>query len=297
MSTKKFRAYCFTVNNWTESDFNCLAAMEKTYLIMGKEIAPTTGTPHLQCYVYFPFQKTVSAAIKYLHEVCPRVANVEKANGDSLHNYTYCSKEGEYTEYGTRPLSQREKGAKGAEKIAQQWQAVKEGRFEDLPFALLKQAQYAQRATRPRPPTRDVLDNIWIQGPSGCGKSRWVRENYPEAYDKMWNKWWDGYDDEDVVHCEDMSSRHAEMLVDYFKRWMDHYPFKAEIKGCSIFIRPKTMIVTSQYTMDTVFAALPSEDLAALKRRFIVKDMGLPSPAPLAPMFNPLKELSKLSDE
>ena len=38
-----------------------------------------------------------------------------------------------------------------------------------------------------------------------------------------------------------------------------------------------------------MFADLPDEDLAALKRRFKVKDMGLPAVTPMAPIFRPLE--------
>lgn len=34
---------------------------------------------------------------------------------------------------------------------------------------------------------------IWVWGPSRTGKSTWARENYPDAYDKLQNKWFDGY--------------------------------------------------------------------------------------------------------
>lgn len=52
--------------------------------------------------------------------------------------------------------------------------------------------------------TNDSLDNEWHWGASGTGKSRGVRERYPGAFIKSNDKWWDGYDNEDVVIIEEM---------------------------------------------------------------------------------------------
>lgn len=49
-----------------------------------------------------------------------------------------------------------------------------------------------------------VLDNRWICGPTGCGKSYGVSKEFPDAYPKMCNKWWDGYQGEDTVVIEDL---------------------------------------------------------------------------------------------
>ena len=60
------RDYYITYNNYDQDQIDKLAALECVYIVYGKEIAPTTGTPHLQGYVRFKSPKTMSAALKAL---------------------------------------------------------------------------------------------------------------------------------------------------------------------------------------------------------------------------------------
>jgi len=76
--------------------------------------------------------------------------------------------------------------------------------------------------------TNNALDNEWHWGASGTGKSRGVRERYPNAFIKSNDKWWDGYDNEDVVIIEEMGP--AQISAHNLKIWTDHYPFKGDSK-------------------------------------------------------------------
>lgn len=94
---KKFRKFIFTLNNYEEDDINSISQYfsetSKKY-IFGKEIAPKTGTKHLQGYVEFKNQKTIIT----IKNNCKSLfkAHFEPAKGSLEHNYNYCSKENEF---------------------------------------------------------------------------------------------------------------------------------------------------------------------------------------------------------
>lgn len=103
----------FTWPNYTESTTTHLQSLGFKYLCFGYEVAPTTGTPHLQGYIVFNNPITLSSARSKLLG-----AHVEAARDDSLTNKRYCSKTRDsdiianekFEEYGVRPLTQQEKG-------------------------------------------------------------------------------------------------------------------------------------------------------------------------------------------
>lgn len=100
-------------------------------------------------------------------------------------------------------------------------------------FAAEIQATYSEK-----PEINGDLPHLWIWGSAGTGKSYYCRSNWPNAYLKMCNKWWDGYDNEDEVLIEDIGKENGKMLSHHLKIWADRYSFLAESKGLVRKIRP-----------------------------------------------------------
>lgn len=95
---------------------------------------------------------------------------------------------------------------------------------------------------------------LWLCGAPGLGKSFFAQQFCQQRglshYLKPCNKWWDGYEDEDIVIIEDVDKVAAKFLTHLIKIWCDEGPFRAETKGASVYIRPRGFIVTSNYTID-----------------------------------------------
>lgn len=260
----RFRAWCFTINNYGVNDLQICDTVECQYIIYGREIGEE-GTPHLQGYIYVKNNKTLTAMKAYFHPT----AHLEPAE-TITEAIEYCKKDGLYTERGTPPMDPKQKGLKGKEAIQARWALAKAGKFEELPPEQIRTYEYIYRKSA-EVADRDILDNLWICGPSGCGKSSYVRRNFETFYSKPMSKWWDGYNHEDVVVLDDFDPKHAEFLSYYLKIWTDHYAFNGEVKNGMMKMRPKKVIVTSQYHIDQCF--LDPETQAAIRRRFQVKDM------------------------
>ncbi|AXQ66573.1 MAG: putative viral replication protein [Circoviridae sp.] len=269
----KVRHWVFTLNNYTAVDESEILKCNYKSLGYGKEVGES-GTPHLQGWIAFHNPQRLSA-LKKIHAR----AHWEPMKGTLEDSREYCKKDGDYVEFGDileMQRKRREAAEKGGKANKERWskcialvrdglaaQALEE--FPDIFVRYHKAIDGAIKRCEEKPYALPELDNRWYYGPSGTGKSKSARDEFPDAYVKLNNKWWDGYDGEDTVIIDDLD-KYDKALGGDLKRWSDHYPFPAEYKGGVMVIRPKRVIVTSNYLPEEIWD--DEQTTGPINRRF-----------------------------
>jgi len=269
-TNKKYRNYTFTLNNYPDKVelHDALDEIQCKFMKYGKEVCPTTGTPHLQGMVIFDSPISFKSATKKLGG-CH--VEIMKSLEGSL---AYTEKDGDFTERGTRPVSQSDKGKTEQARWFNIRVASEQGRFDDIPadvrFKQYRAVEHFYNSARKKRKLDNVPkgNNIWYYGKPDSGKSMRARNDYPDAYLKNANKWWCGYEDHETVLIEDFDKKH-ECLVYHMKIWADIYPFHGEVKKEDTgIIRPKRIIVTSNYHPNQIWH--DPADINPILKRFNV---------------------------
>lgn len=260
------RKWCFTINNPTEWDEGDIQRLRESasYVIVGKETGES-GTPHFQGFCYFKERKSLQQVKAFITR-----AHLEPARGTNEQAADYCRKDGDWREWGDLPCGPQGQKNKWKEVL----QLARAGKVEEIedkfPAIFLRYHSKLLGLFRPELPLiLDELQNEWWYGETGTGKSRELWRQYPNHFQKSLNKWWDGYNNEEVVAIEEWSPKN-DVTSSFLKIWADRYPFTGEIKGGTLQkIRPKKIIVLSNYTIEDCFYL--SNDLGPIKRRFKIK--------------------------
>lgn len=274
---KQFRHIAFTWNNYTREDEILLQSIYReygSYLIFGREEAPTTGTKHLQGYMQFKKRMYFSKLKKLLPKV-----HFTECFGTSQENIDYCKKEDKSPlEVGEPRLNERGKNqTKGftQEDWANLISLAKCNKMSEIEDNFPKYYLVYYKTLK-----NVAIDNmkceannrrcLWLYGGPGVGKSRALHTLFPNAYWKNGNKWWDGYQGEESVILDDLDSP---KLYSYLKRWADRYKLIGEVKGGSLPLTYTYFIVSSNFSVDELGdqdVQVSSITSRAVERRFLL---------------------------
>lgn len=261
--------FAITINNPVDAEIAVLRKEAETNCKYGIAFREKVSTEHLHAYLIYSNNKTWSSMKKLL----PR-ADIEMVRDHQAWN-NYVQKDGdEIFRFGSPPMDQKEKGQAGKAVWTDVLNLAHEGRMDEIErkypgiYLTHKKKLLAERRFKVAPletPLNEV--NEWLVGDTGTGKTHQALQLAPDAYLKEMNRWWDDYADEDDVIIEEVDADNVEHLVSRFKKWTDKWPFPAETKGGTIKkIRPRRIIVTSNYTIDACFKN--EQDSRCIHRRF-----------------------------
>lgn len=261
---KDSRNWAITDHTLKSEDFYKLIYDEGgiKYLVLGKEICPSTGKQHWQGAVIFNHEKSMDKVRKLLPGV-----HVERMRKSELANERYCKKDGEWIELGDPPSGQGKRN--DLKKIIDM---VKTGISdkeicEDIELAPTWGRNYralAEIRTMFEVERNWVTEVIYIHGPAGCGKSRLAYEAGATFVEIVGRRFINGYNGEDIV-CFDDVDKDTFPSRGQLLKLMDRYPYKIDIKGGSRNWKPKIIYMTSNFPPEETFYAIPYDE--AVKRR------------------------------
>lgn len=226
----KSRAWCFTINNYTDSDWEMMKAHGEStkYMIMEKEVGES-GTPHIQGYAYFDNAR-VLGGMKRLH----KTAHWEIAKGTPQQNKDYCSKDkfkewGCVYEKGELPKAGRRTDIDDVKKVLDETGDIGEAFQQDFGLAVRCYRGFEKYLeTRFKHRTPDHPPTVcWLWGKAGVGKTSLVTRTMgvENVYIKDGTHWWNGYKQEQVIMIDDFDGKwpYRDLL-----RLLDRYPYQGQ---------------------------------------------------------------------
>lgn len=233
----RVRGWCFTLNNYTEQEELRLKLFDVDYLIFGYEIAPTTGTPHLQGYFYK--ESKISFRKIKLNFQTMRIA---VAKGTAEQNKIYCSKSGNIFEKGVLPKQGKRNDLTLIKEV------VDEGYNMRAILQMVTnvpQVKFAETYLKYYEQQRNWIMNVkWYCGASGTGKTQGaIREMGDGFYMVEDTKWFEGYDGHENVIFDEL--RPEDWKYSRLLRLLDSTPCRVETKGGSRQFLARNIIITS----------------------------------------------------
>jgi len=255
----KVRAFCFTLNNYSEEDKQFVETLQAKYICYAPEIGDT-GNHHYQGYIYFENARSFEA-VRKLH---PRW-HLEISKGSPEENRTYIF--GPYTKGDKhKPFNEEAKeigdcpkqGNRTDIEIVREQIILGAGMKGVVSVATnLQQIKLAESILKYEEPKRQWKPNVsWYWGDTGTGKSKKAHDEFKDAefYRKSGNsgKWWEGYDAHENVIIDDIDSKSLDYknLLDL----LDRYETRVECKGSTRQFLAKNIIITASNHPAEMFA-------------------------------------------
>lgn len=203
------KKWCFTINNYTSELYDHLLKKitdnDPTYSIVGREKGSANGTNHLQGFIHFKEKKRFNQ----VKEILGNTSHIEPAKGTDRQNKVYCSKDGDFWEYGRIIDQGNRTDLECVAKFIQEENASIEEVAEKYPTHFIRYHRGLRELVNIRNQriprnNKTIFTVIW--GAPGTGKSRFASEIakcYESQYYKPRGEWWDGYYGQECIVVDD----------------------------------------------------------------------------------------------
>nr|WBG01412.1 replication-associated protein [Army ant associated cyclovirus 3]WBG01422.1 replication-associated protein [Army ant associated cyclovirus 3]WBG01432.1 replication-associated protein [Army ant associated cyclovirus 3] len=257
MENRTVRRFVFTLNNYNAEDVTKVKFFIKDkckYGIFGKELAPTTNTPHLQGFCNLKKPMRFNTIKKHFNNT----VHIEKANGSDEQNKVYCSKAGDTFEEGTPDTQGRRSDLSALVSTIQSGESNERVLAELYPSQYIRYFRGIQKYLRTIHPiaVRNFKTEVYYYwGPPGTGKSkRALAEAEEFAKDSIYYKprglWWDGYQQQRCVIIDDF---YGWIKYDELLKITDRYPYKVQVKGGFEEFKAEKIWITSNVDVDDLY--------------------------------------------
>lgn len=272
MSTKQSRNWCFTLNNYTDDEYNslrqCADSDETEYAVLGKERGES-NTPHIQGFIMFVRKKRLNGVKQALGS---NRIHVEIARGTPTEASEYCKKDGDFYERGdigrARTQGSRSDLARVQALLDAGTPLEQVASQEFCHFIryhrgimLYSSLRISRRTWR--------TQVVWLHGPTGTGKSRRAYEESMALCGGSVSyigdpslKWFDPYRGEKGVVLDDFDGTAP---ISILLRVFDRYPLRVPVKGGFVEFAARIVWVTSNFSPTGLYGGSPQLD--ALRRR------------------------------
>jgi len=269
-------AICLTINNWTQEQFDDLTqrgtAGQYRYLLVGKEVGPDHGLPHLHIYCQLKGQRSLKALKKEFFNL-----HVEPVKNREAW-IAYCKKDGDWVEFGEYKQQGKRsdldklkvdilKGKSVDDICMENPDLVHQyGRTLDRIEAIALRKRYRTWTT----------EAFWYFGAAGTGKTHKAFEGFtPETHyvKNLKDEWWDGYTGQETVIINEFRGQipYAELLT-----LADKFPHTVKQRNKEpVPFLAKRLIVTSPMRPEEVYSGVldRNDNIEQLISRFFITEL------------------------
>lgn len=262
--------WCFTLNNYSQEEFDALMELDSDedvrYAVYGREVG-INQTPHIQGYIEFKTRKTINQVKEKIGRRC----HIELRRGTGQQASDYCKKDGNFDEFGEMSTGKRGPGKKKFTIDELEEIEKKEGiaALAKLDITESQFKGYVFRRSFFQRPSKEFrkVDFRWYYGKTGTGKTRRAMYEFADqdVFFKMAGQWFDGYQGEEIVLIDDL--REGGIDMDVLLRLTGGYAGRYPIKGGSVIIHPKIVVVTAPCRPEQMFRTSDTDNIDQVLRR------------------------------